>query len=48
MASERDPFRSHIHKSYLVGSSDNEAEVEDSMDLLIISVSNKSLPPFEK
>ena len=46
MASEEDPFCSHMHKSSLARSSNDKLDMEESMDLLNISVSNKSLPPF--
>ena len=36
MASGRDPFRSHVHKSYQARSNDDEVDVEKSMDLLNI------------
>jgi len=35
-----------VHKSYLARSNDDELDVEESMDLLIISVSIKYLPLF--
>ena len=46
MASGRDLFRSHMQEADLAHSSDDKAEVEESMDLLNIFVSKKFLPPF--